>query len=565
VSAQDRVIAGRYELGPVSRILSLGGKLVTHEGRDASTGEAVLICAMKPRHVSNPIVLRAEETRFDAMAKLDHPAILPILARHVDVEHGEFMYVTRPLQGSTLSRLLRDGTLFTERQAVDLALMLLDALAHAHARGVCFGNVKTSNVFVTPARDRAILIGLPKPPFRFTTIPDLGAYLGNPAECPPELIRDGAFDPRADLYGVGLALYEMCAGRLPFKVVSSLASMFEEIVENGLPPASQLNPDLAPKLDEIIAKAVARDPAARFQSAREMADALSKLQTRPVRMVTRERLRELVTDAMPTPIAHTCASIDHHDDESAQLQRLIDAAAATVQLLGTIAIASRLTGSAPPLPEDLAASFARPSLGHWCAILREGARGAAVPEMASFMADERGKPTPAARAVDALVALRNEIRHGATIGASAARKKLAEFRPQLEALLRDALFLRNTRLFVARRLDFVDGAFACDVRVLQGAYPSLQPVTVRLPQPVTLGQVYLADDEYARVLSVHPLVVVSACPVCEDEEIFLYESASASRVHFHSFAKGHGLPSEALLPAFEKARLLPRGTLRRPM
>lgn len=109
-------------------------------------------------------------------------------------------------------------------------------------------------------------------------------------------------------------------------------------------------------------------------------------------------------------------------------------------------------------------------------------------------------------------------------------------------------------LFVPRSLDFEEGVFVCAAHVLRGANVAGERTTLRLARPVTVCRAYLASQDLDRVLDLHPLVV-ETCPTCEDDEVFLYESASAERAHYVSFQKGHALASPAHFAAVEKAGL----------
>ncbi len=154
------------------------------------------------------------------------------------------------------------------------------------------------------------------------------------------------------------------------------------------------------------------------------------------------------------------------------------------------------------------------------------------------------------------MALRNEVRHGSSIGVGTARKLLADALSELDRLLAGSLFLRDHVLFVARALNFEDGEFVCQARVLRGAQAPMARVALRLPRPVTMGRTYLATRDFTRVLDLHPFVIVDTCPICEDEEVFLYESAGADRSHFVSFQKGHALASVGALKLLENYGVL---------
>jgi serine/threonine protein kinase len=553
-----RTIAGRYEVG-LQLSQGTGNKVLKYAGKDLETGETVIVAVVRPGLARDPFI-RAEYLHgIERLKELDHPGIVRIIASHEDLDRSELIYIAQWRAGSirTLMHLLAEGAIFTERQAVDVGLHLLEALEHAHSRGVHFGNVKPSNVQVTTACDQVRITGFPKPPFELRSIPQLGSWLGYPGSCAPELLATGKFDGRADVYGAGLVLYELCAGELPYKGTRNLGTFFAEIMTQPLPPVSRFNEDVPPALERVIARAVEKDPAKRFETAAAMREALSKVPARSIPLLSRERLRHLASNTLPYPIAHTFGSVEHQADEPGQLNRLIDVGHVTVQLLGSLVIAERVLAKSPPLPAGMPREkFARPSLGHWVEILRDGGREtSSLPrELASVLVDERGKPTVVSRAVDALVALRNDVRHGPTLTVPAARGRLESARALVETILGGAMWLREHDLFVARSLDFDESGFTTEAQMLRGRDPTHRE-KFRVSQPLTRGRVYFASPRRDRIVSLHPLVLFQSCPICQDEELFFYESLGDSRVHYFSFQKGHALSLENMLDAFETAGL----------
>ncbi len=433
-----RVLDERWEIGELfEQARADNSKLWTHLGRDRATGEQVLVNALRPALARDPAIRAEYAWGLDRIAGVAHPGVLRVLGHHIDDDAAELLFVSEllPWHSRTLARQLHEGAVYRETEVVAIGQLALAGLAAAHARGIAFGNVKTSNLLATRALDRVVHNGLPKPPFRFASIQQLGAYLGKPFACAPELIATGAFDARADIYGLGLVLYELVAGRLPFRASDNLGVFFTAIIEDELPPVRELAPDVSPRLAEVIARAVAKAPDARYQSATEMAAALAKAQPRAIAMLPRPRLAAMVATALPSPIAHAYAAIAVPLDDVGRLHRAVDAAQTCITFCASIVIAARARAKLDPVVPDAAAraQLSRPSLGHWLAIVREGTRSAppGVPELADTMW-VGGKPSAAARALDELVALRNDVRHGATPTGPAARRRLDEATALLE-------------------------------------------------------------------------------------------------------------------------------------
>jgi serine/threonine protein kinase len=555
------IVDARYEIGGVEGDISQTGKHYTLAAKDLESGAELLACALKPQLLSDASIVDAFVFGIERMKGLDHPSIIRVVASHLDRAGGNLSYVTQRIEGCSLSRLLRDGVIFTEREVQRIGISLLEALEYAHQRGVHFGNIKSNNIVVDASRGRAIIVGLPKPPFEFSSIPQVGAYVGLPHECPPELLKEGRFGPAADIYGVGLIMYEMCMGKIPFRAVPHLVELFNDVIEKPLPTLSTALPSLTPKLDRIITRAVQKEVEKRYPSAAEMRCELAAVKCQDTMVLTSERLFEIVNRYFPYPVAQAYKSIGLQIDDNTKLQRIVDTAHACIQLLASIVLADAISRNARQvLPKPVTPSaFARPSLGHWAQILRAGQSSSDRPSILganNVYLSSNGDITPTGRAIEALVKLRNDIRHGATITQVSARKRIEEGSELIERLLKGALFFRNGVLFVPRRLDYVDGSFVCDIWDLSGSEASLQNKVVRLERPLTLDQVYIADSSFRNVVPLHPLVIHYPCRICEDEELFFYESAADERIHYISFSKGHEVSSEDVLPVFSKLQLV---------
>lgn len=531
----------RIHVGERARGVSQSGKLSTFDAIEADTNTPLLVCALKPSLASDPEIRRVVRHGLDALARLEHPGIAKLVAAVEDPE--QLAFAIRRIDGAGVSRLLREGAIFTEREVVSAGRSLLEALAHTHGRGVCFGNVKSTNVVLHHDRRRAVIVGLPKPPPQFTSIRHVATYVGVPHECPPELLERGELDARSDLYGVGLVLYEMCAGALPFRAQLNFGDVVAAVLEDGVPPLTETLPDIAPALATVIARAVARDPSERYSTAAEMGEALARAGARDEPLLSRERLSGIVRETFPTPIADLFASIDASDDPQTQIHRLVDAGHVLIQLLAFAALAS--TQGEHGL-ERAGLDLGRPLLSTWTQSLRlaASARGV-IPELATTW-----------RPLEALVQLRNEIRHGVSPSVGTARRRLHEARPRLEQALTASRFLRKYALLVVQRCDYVGGSFTCRVLRLRGARGGEVAESMQTLQPLESGKVYLATPTLDRFVDLSPFVLHRACPVCEEDELFLYESSGDRVAHYRSSHNGHPLRDEEALDELERRGLL---------
>jgi hypothetical protein len=537
------------ELGPRVRVgdrapdISQAGKLATFDAVDTETGAPLLVCALKAPLAIDPEIRRVARHGLDAVARLDHPGIAkPVV---VAEDEGRLAFAIPRVDGVGVSRLLREGAIFTEREVASAGRSLLDALAHAHARGVCFGNIKSTNVVLCLDRRSTVIVGLPKPPPDYGSIRHVATYVGVPHECAPELLDRGVFDARADLYGVGLVLYEMCAGVLPFRAQLNFGDVVAAVIDEGVPPLTDTLPDVAPGLAQVIARAVARDPSQRFASAREMAEALSRAGVRGEPLLSKERLSRVVRDAFPTPIAAAFAAMEGADHPQTQVQCLVSAAHVMIQMLAFAALSS----APPPEPgkDELdGLDFGRPPLGTWVTGLRLASRrGGPIPELAD-----------AWRPLDALVHVRNEVRHGVSTGIGAARRRLQEARPLLDHALTTARFLRKYPLFAVERCDLVDDAYVSKVWRFRGARGGEERESIRTPHMLSSGRVYLATPALDRFIGLYPFVLHGECENCSASGLFLYESAGDERAHYGDCRCGQPYHDEKAVEELERRGLL---------
>ncbi len=553
----QRCVAGRYDVVGALDSASNRGRLFTFAGRDRETGDGVLICQLKPLFARDPNVRRELAEGVAKSALLSHPSIREVLAS--EIGDGTAFYVTRSLDGQTVSRRLRGGAIFTEREVVLTAKSLLGALVHAHERGVVFGGIKPSNVLLRPSRCEGMLVDLPRPPLDVAGLTHAAAYLEIPQDCAPEVLATGRFDARADLYGVGVVMWQMATGTLAFRDHPNLADVLSLVIEEGLPPAESVNPDLHPALARLIARATARDPEERFVSAAAMFTALGKLPTRNAPLVSPQRLDALVRSSFPQPIARTYASIDERAGEDERLGRLIDTTHVAVQLVASLVIMDRHRQGLPPLPlTKTPVPFARPALGHWVSVVRANALDptGVLPQLHRALLEDDQHAHLLRTAMDRLVEVRNQCRHGSSLPAAGSRRLRTDAKPHLLTMLRQLLLLRDHTLVVVDDIDFADEGFEYVVRPLRGMVASQLQVRVRAAERFKQHHLCFADHDLVPRVDLYPLVRWKDCPRCDTQEVFFYESAGDERVHYVSYDHGHSMSDPDILPAFRTLGLL---------
>src|SRR5580698_5474221 len=270
---------GRYEvIAEVGR----GAMGVVYKARDPKIDRFV---AVKTISLSgqNPEEEREYRERFfheaQAAGRLLHPGIVTIFDTGEDPESHVAFIVMEFVAGQSLDRLLAGKT---KKLPLDTALRLSEELAealdHAHGQGVIHRDMKPANILVTPEGHAKIAdFGIAKMNLANLTIP--GRALGTPAYMSPEQLEGEPVDKRSDLFSLGAILYHMVTGYGPFQGNSATTVCFKVANHDPL-RATAIDPDLPPELDSVIARAMAKDPALRYQRGLEFALDLRELRGR---------------------------------------------------------------------------------------------------------------------------------------------------------------------------------------------------------------------------------------------------------------------------------------------
>ncbi|NKX55466.1 Stk1 family PASTA domain-containing Ser/Thr kinase [Arthrobacter sp. E918] len=271
-----QILNGRYEVG---ELIGRGGMADVYLGRDIRLGRSVAIKQLRPDLARDPMFQSRFRREAQAVAGLNHPAIVAVYdtgeyevpgGYHVSAPFIVMEYVS----GRTLRELIKAGDLTCD-QAVDYALGVLSALEYSHRSGIVHRDIKPANVMVTPRGDVKVMdFGIARAlADSAATMTQTQAILGTAQYLSPEQARGEAVDARSDLYSAGCLLYEMLAGRPPFVGDSPVSVAYQHVRELPEPP-SRHNPDVSPALDSVLARALQKDKADRFQDAASFSAAL---------------------------------------------------------------------------------------------------------------------------------------------------------------------------------------------------------------------------------------------------------------------------------------------------
>lgn len=213
-----------------------------------------------------------------AASQLDHENIVTISDFGVTSDQRPF-FVMELLRGKTLDQRVAEGPMSIEEIAA-IAIPVGRALAHAHAEGVVHRDVKPENIFLVQRSQgrfgvKVVDFGIAKAPVHNKKLTKMGQTLGSPMFMAPEACRGDDVDHRADIYSLGILLYLMFCGRVPFED-PSLLKVLQMQVQNPLPPPQSIQPDLAPQIAAVITRALEKDPEHRFPAMIELVDALEE-------------------------------------------------------------------------------------------------------------------------------------------------------------------------------------------------------------------------------------------------------------------------------------------------
>ena len=262
---------GRYEL---RNVLGSGAMGVVYEGFDPALGRRVAIKTILGSIALDPATAKAYSERFvreaQAVARLNHPNIVQV---HDFGEEGEVAYLVMEfIQGRELRGFFEAKERFTPTQAVRIMGELLDALDFAHEAGVIHRDVKPANVMLD-AQWRVKLADFGVARFQDSDRSAVGTMVGTPAFMSPEQISGGKVDRRTDLFSAGIVLYQLLTGEQPFRGQGAW-TVAKKIMQEEPPPPSRVVGSISPAFDKVVRKALAKNAAERFRSAREFANAL---------------------------------------------------------------------------------------------------------------------------------------------------------------------------------------------------------------------------------------------------------------------------------------------------
>jgi beta-lactam-binding protein with PASTA domain len=270
--AENTVVDGRYRI--MERI-GTGGMADVYCAHDEHLGRDIALKMLHRRFAQDQEFVERFRREASAAAGLQHPNVVGVFDR--GRYDGTYYIAMEYLRGRTLKQLITQEAPLDQIRALDITVQILRAAGAGHRRGVIHRDFKPQNVIVDD-EDRVKVTDFGIARAGASEMTETGSIMGTAQYLSPEQAQGHAVTAASDLYSIGVMLYEMLAGRLPFDGDSAVSIALKHLSEPP-PPLAQLRPGLSPAIESVVMAALAKDPAVRWQSADEFAAALEAVRS----------------------------------------------------------------------------------------------------------------------------------------------------------------------------------------------------------------------------------------------------------------------------------------------
>lgn len=267
-----KIIGNRYE---ILEEVGLGGMATVYKAKDHVLNRLVAVKVLKDEFTTDTEFIKRFNTEAQAAASLSHPNIVSIYDVGHEDENNLYYIVMELIQGKTLKEIISSEGVLTWKWAVNIAMQIASALELAHKNGIIHRDIKPHNIIITEDGIAKVTdFGIAKAVSN-STITAFGTTIGSVHYFSPEQAKGGFTDAKSDLYSLGVVMYEMLTGKVPFDADTPVSVALKHMQEDPKEPI-EINPEIPTAVNQIVVKAMQKEPTARYQTATEMIHDLSK-------------------------------------------------------------------------------------------------------------------------------------------------------------------------------------------------------------------------------------------------------------------------------------------------
>ena len=270
-----KVLGNRYE---ILEEIGSGGMATVYKARCKLLNRYVAVKVLRDEFANDAEFIKRFQVEAQSAASLSHPNIVSIY--DVGNEDGLHYIVMELIEGKTLKEIIKEKGKLPWREAVGIASQIASGLSQAHQNHIVHRDIKPHNIIITKDGVAKVTdFGIAKAVSN-STINAFGSTIGSVHYFSPEHARGGYTDEKSDIYSLGVVLYEMCTGKLPFDGETPVAVALKHLQENPKEPI-ELCKELPQAVNDIIMKAMKKDPSERYESAAEMYKDLQSVLSNP--------------------------------------------------------------------------------------------------------------------------------------------------------------------------------------------------------------------------------------------------------------------------------------------